>query len=98
MDEIVTIDFFGEEFRFKADQHIENPGAVVECLEQHIAEADTLFKKSMTGRNKLAVLLLAAINLSKELEELKAKHDRFEKDVLTKISSLACKIDRGIDQ
>ena len=97
MDEIVKIDFFGEEFRFKSDQYIENADAVVHCLEQHIEQASELFKQNASGSNKIAVLLLAAINLSKELEELKTTHHRFEKEVMNKISSLANKIDKGIE-
>lgn len=97
MDGIVKIDFFGEQFRFKPDQQVKNPEAVVEYLTQQIEEAQNLFKQNTSGQNKLAILLLAAMNLSKEVYELKMKQNQFEKDIAKRISSIINKIDKGID-
>ncbi len=97
LDEIVKINFFGEEFRFRTEKHIENPEAVAACLEQHIEQAQELFRKNAAGTNKVVILMMAAMNLSKELQDLKARHTRLEETVLEKISSLAARIDKGIE-
>jgi cell division protein ZapA (FtsZ GTPase activity inhibitor) len=49
-----------------------------------------------SGRNKIAILLLAAMNLSKDFHELKMQHAELEKDMERKISSLMKKIDKGL--
>ena len=97
MDEIVKIDLFGEEFRFKPDQQVEDPDKVAQYLKDYIQEAEALFQNKSTGRNQIAILLLAAMNLSKDFYELKQQHSELERDVEQRISSLMHKVDKGIE-
>jgi len=97
LDEIVKIDLFGEEFRFKPDKLVKDPDKVAQHLKDYINEAETLFQNKATGRNKIVVLLLAAMNLSKDFYELKQQHSELERDVEKRISSLMHKIDKGIE-
>ncbi|RLC01026.1 MAG: cell division protein ZapA [Deltaproteobacteria bacterium] len=96
MDEIVVIDLFGEEFRFKPDNQVKNPNQVAQYLKKYIKEAEGLFQNKTSGKNKIAILLLAAMNLSKDFHELKLQHSELEKEIDKKISSLVEKIDKGI--
>lgn len=97
MDEIVVIDLFGEEFRFKPDNQVENPEQVAQYLKKYIKDAEGLFKNRTSGKNKIAILLLAAMNLSKDYHELKAKYSGLEKEIENRVSSLIEKIDKGIE-
>lgn len=99
MDEIVTIDLFGEEFRFKPDDQVKNPEQIAQYLKKYITDAETMFpNKTITGKNKLAILLLAAMNLSKDFYELKVQYTELEAQIDTGISSLLRKIDKkGIE-
>lgn len=94
MDEIVVIDLFGEEFRFKPDDQVEDPEQVAQYLKKYIKDAEQLFVNKTTGKNKLAILLLAAMNLSKDYHELKVQHARLENQVNTRISSILQKLDK----
>ena len=94
MDEIVIIDLFGEEFRFKPDDQVENPEQVAHYLKKYIKDAEQLFANKTTGKNKLAILLLAAMNLSKDFHELKVQHTKLENQINTRISSILQKIDK----
>ena len=96
MDEIIKIDLFGEEFRFKPDDQVKNPKKVVQSLTDYIQEAERMVPTKNSARNKMAILLLAAINLSKDHHELKMQYAEFEKDMEKKISSLMNKIDNGL--
>jgi len=98
LDEIVTIDLFGEEFRFKPDSKVKNPEQVAQYLKKYIKEAESLFKNKTSGKNKIAILLLAAMNLSKDFHELKVQHSELENDISRRISSLVGKIDKGIEK
>lgn len=95
MDEIIKIDLFGEEFRFKPDDQVKDPKKVAQYLTDYIQEAEGMVQNKNSGRNRIAILLLAAMNLSKDFHELKLQQSELEKDVEKKISSLINKIDKG---
>jgi cell division protein ZapA (FtsZ GTPase activity inhibitor) len=97
LDEIVKIDLFGEEFRFKPDGQVKDPDKVAQYLKNYIKEAEALFQNKTTGRNRIAILLLAAMNLSRDFYELKQQHSELERDVERRISSLMNKVDKGIE-
>ncbi|MCP3941693.1 MAG: cell division protein ZapA [Desulfobacteraceae bacterium] len=97
MDEIVKIDLFGEEFRFKPDELVKDPDRVAQYLKDYIEEAGALFQNKASGRNRIAILLLAAMNLSRDFYELKQQYSELERNVEERISSLIYKIDKGIE-
>ncbi len=97
MDEIIKIDLFGEEFRFKPDDQVKDPDKVAHYLKDYIKEAENLFQNKSTGRNRIAILLLAAMNLSKDFCELKQQHSELESTVEKRVSSLISRIDKGIE-
>jgi cell division protein ZapA (FtsZ GTPase activity inhibitor) len=96
LDEIVKIDLFGEEFRFKPDGQVRDPDKVAQYLKDYIKEAEGLFPNKTSGRNRIAILLLAAMNLSRDFYELKQQHSELKRDVEQRISSLMYKVDKGI--
>ena len=98
MDEIVKIDLFGEEFQFKPDDQVKDPDKVAQYLKEYIDNAQSLFQNNTSGRAKTAILLLAAMNLSRDYCELKSKYAELENEVEKRISSLAQKIDKGITE
>ncbi len=95
MDEIVKIDLFGEEFQFKPDHQVKDPEGVVRYLTDYINEAQDSVRSKDSNRDKLVILLLAAMNLSKDYHELMQKHSELKRDVENKISSLMHKIEEG---
>ncbi|MBT6340118.1 MAG: cell division protein ZapA [Desulfobacula sp.] len=97
MDEIVVIDLFGEEFRFQPDSQVENSEQIVQYLKNYIKDAEGSFQNKTLGKNKIAILLLAAMNLSKDFHELKVQQSELEKEMDKKISFLIKKIDKGIE-
>ena len=96
MDEIIKIDLFGEEFRFKPDDQVKDPNQVVQYLTDYIQEAEAMVPNQNSARNKIAILLLAAMNLSKDFHELKMQHAELEKGMEKKILSVMKKIDEGL--
>jgi cell division protein ZapA (FtsZ GTPase activity inhibitor) len=98
LDEIVIIDLFGEEFRFKPDNQVKNPAQVAQDLKKYIKEAENLFQNKTSGKNKIVILLLAAMNLSKDFHELKLQYSELEKEMDNRISSLIEKIDKEIEK
>ncbi len=97
MDEIIKIELFGEEFQFKPDKEVENPQDVVAVLSEYIQEAEGVIKNNVGDRNKIAILLLAAMNLSKDFNELNWQHSQLQNDVKQNVSSLMDKLNKGIE-
>ncbi len=98
MDEIVKIELFGEEFRFKPDDDPDvDPVKIAAYVKEHIVEAEGVFQNNTSGRNRIAILLLAAMNLAKDYHELELQYSELEKDVNNRISSLLKKIDKEIE-
>jgi cell division protein ZapA (FtsZ GTPase activity inhibitor) len=97
LDEIVVIDLFGEEFRFQADGLNENPEKIASHLKGYIKEAEGIFNNKTSGKNKTAILLLAAMNLSNDFHALKEQHSELEKVIDKRVSSLMGKINKEID-
>ncbi|MBI9089741.1 MAG: cell division protein ZapA [Desulfobacterium sp.] len=96
MDEIVTIELFGEEFRFRPEGEDMDFKKVTEYLKHHVDMAEKQFQFKSSDKNKLAILLLAAMNMSKDFHELKQEHSKLEVHVCQRMASLMEKIDEGI--
>ncbi|MDD9305134.1 MAG: cell division protein ZapA [Desulfobacter sp.] len=98
MDEIVKIELFGEEFRFKPDDNEKIDSVkIADHVQEYVKEAENLFQNKTSAKNKIAILLLAAMNLSKDFNELKLQYSELERDVENKILSLIQKIDKEIE-
>ena len=97
MDEIVKIELFGEEFRFKPGKdQVHDPVKIALHVKEYIDEAEGLFKNKTSSKNRTAILLLAAMNLSKDYHELHLKYSNLEKDIENRVSSLLDKIDKAM--
>ncbi len=96
LDDIVKIVLFGEEFKFKPDGRVEDSHQIAEYLQHNVDMAEALFSEGAPGTNKLAILLLAAMNISQDYHELKTKHAKFTGYVSQRTSSLIKKIEEGM--
>ncbi|MFO7885555.1 MAG: cell division protein ZapA [Desulfobacteraceae bacterium] len=96
MDEIVKIELFGQEFKFQPDNNVKDSQKVVDAVKLYIAEAEKQFNAKNTGRDKMAILLLAAMNLSKDYYELQTENARLEAYVSQKAAYLLEKINKSI--
>lgn len=95
MDEIVKIELFGEEFKFKPDKdQTYDPVKIAAHVKEYIDDAESLFQNKTSSKNRMAILLLAAMNLSKDYHDLRLKYSDFEKDIENRVSSLLEKIDK----
>lgn len=95
MDEIVKIELFGEEYQFKPDKDQKNdPVKIAAHVKEYIDKAEGLFQNRTSSKNRMAILLLAAMNLSMDYHELQMKYSDLEKDIENRVSSLIEKIDK----
>ncbi len=98
LDELVVIEIFGEEYRFRPDNQVENPEQVAQHLKKYIKESEVLFENKHSDKNKIVTLLLAAMNLSRDFHELKEKYSEFEKETEKRVTSMLEKINKGFEK
>ena len=98
LDELVVIEIFGEEYRFRPDSQVENPEQVVQHLKRYIKESETLFQNKASDKNKIVILLLAAMNMCRDFDELKEKYSGLERETENRISSMLEKINKGFEE
>jgi len=94
VQQLITIELLGETFQFKVQEEDQNPGEIADYL---VAEVDTIsrqFPEHVKKTNKLAILVSAALNVTKKYFELKSHHLDFVSDV----SHRAYKLDDMLDQ
>ena len=90
---ILTIELFGEQHKFQTEDNDPNAEAIIRYLEDKVAEAGRKMKSPGKDVNKLAQLLLAALNITSEYFDTKGKHET----VLKIVESRSSKIVKNID-
>ncbi|SMC41460.1 hypothetical protein SAMN02746065_1025 [Desulfocicer vacuolatum DSM 3385] len=91
-EEIVSIDLFGRQFQFRADDALDDPGKVVEKLKQYVARAEQGMEGSVSVQNSLVVLLLAGMNMANDLAASESELLEFHECVDHKSTALLNKL------
>lgn len=96
MERIISIDLFGEHYKFKADAEDTHAQKVVDYLEGKVSEVKSDDDSSSPDMSKFAHLLLATLNICNEYFDLKEEHDALVKKVTDRSSKLVEKIDLSL--
>lgn len=94
MEDIVTVELFGELFKFKAEPGVSNVQDVADFLTEEVNKVQKRQFGSSTGITKFALLLVAALNISNEYFELKQKYA----EVTDGIEKRAASIIKSVDE
>ena len=81
MEQLVTIELFGQPYTFKAESNVTHAKEVADYLVEEVARIEKQHPSQSSG-TKLTTLLLAALNIANENVELKKSH----LDLLSNIS------------
>ncbi|MBF0199853.1 MAG: cell division protein ZapA [Desulfamplus sp.] len=92
-DGVITIDLFGTKFKFKPDNDVDHPEQIIEELNHYVQNAEKHIRFTASDKNKLAILLLASMNMSNDLREIKLEHIKLQEHVMKRTSSLLEKIE-----
>ena len=81
MEQLFTIELFGQPYTFKTDSDLTRAKEVADILTREVRRVEVQQKKSGTGITKNAMLILAALNIVAENVELKKKQTNFMENV-----------------
>ena len=81
MEQLFTIELFGQPYTFKTDSDLTRAKEVADILAREVRRVEMQQKKSGSGITKNAMLILAALNIASENVELKKKQTHFMENV-----------------
>ena len=96
MEQLVTIELFGQPYTFKAQSDVGNAKEVADHLVKEVTKIETQHS-SKSSVNKLATLILAALNIANENIKLKKNHSDLLMDISKKSTNLIHSLDAAVN-
>jgi cell division protein ZapA (FtsZ GTPase activity inhibitor) len=93
LEKTVTIELFGQPHTFKANSEVTKEQEVADLLVKEVARVENQQSEQSSNISKLAILMLAALNIANENMELKRNYSDFLRDVTNRTSKLIQTLD-----
>ena len=93
MEKTVTIELFGQPHTFKANSEVTKEQEVADLLVKEVARVENQQSEQSSNISKLAILMLAALNIANENMELKRNHSKLLDDVVQRTTKLIGTLD-----
>ena len=88
MEQIVTIELFGQPHTFKADSDVTRAKEVADLLVEAVARVENQQNGLSSNISRQKILILAALNIANEHMELKRNHSKLLHDVAQRTTNL----------
>ena len=88
MEQIVTIELFGQPHTFKADSDVTQAKEVADLLAEAVARVESQQSDPLSNMSRQKILILAALNIANEHMELKRNHSKLLHDVAQRTTNL----------
>ncbi|MBW2246540.1 MAG: cell division protein ZapA [Deltaproteobacteria bacterium] len=95
MDQLVTIELFGQPYTFKTESDITNAKEVADYLVKEVTKVETQHS-TQSSVTKFATLILAALNIANENIEQKRKYSDLLINISKKSANLICELDAAV--
>ncbi len=96
MEQIVTIELFGQPHTFKADSDVTRAKEVAELLVKEVSRVESQHIDSSLNISRQKILILAALNIANEHMELKRNHSKLLHDVAQRTTKLIDTLDDSV--
>jgi cell division protein ZapA (FtsZ GTPase activity inhibitor) len=96
LEKTVTIELFGQPHTFKADSEVTKEKEVADLLVNEVARVESQHAGQSSNISKLAILMLAALNIANEHMELKRNYSKLLRDVTDRTTGLIRTLDNSV--
>ena len=96
MDQIVTIQLFGQTHTFKANSEVTKAKEVADLLVREVNRVEGQQTDKSSNMSKLTILMLAALNIANEHMELIRNHSELLDDVSNRTANLIRTLDNCV--
>jgi cell division protein ZapA (FtsZ GTPase activity inhibitor) len=93
LEQLVTIELFGQPYTFKAKSEAVKAKEVAEILTQEVGRVQYQQSGLSSNMTNLTILILAALNIAHENMELKRSHSTILQNISERSASLIRKLD-----
>ena len=93
MEKTVTIELFGQPHTFKANSEVTKEKEVADFLVREVTRVENQQSSQSSNISKLAILMIAALNIANEHMELKRNYSKLMQDVTNRTSKLIHTLD-----
>jgi len=95
LEQLVTIELFGQPYTFKADSGDDKAKHVADTLVREVDKIKGKHNGPAHQMNKLTIMIVAALNIANENHELKAKYSELHDTVSERSNRLIRLLDAG---
>ena len=96
MEEIVTIELFGQTHTFKANSEVTMAKEVADLLVKEVARVEDQQSNQSSTMSKLTMLMLAALNIANDHVELKRNHSKLLYDISDRTANLIHTLENSV--
>jgi hypothetical protein len=96
VDEIFTIELFGQTHTFKANSEVTKAKAVADLLVKEVCRIEDQQENQSSNMSKLTILMIAALNIANENIEMKSDHAKFLHDISDRTMNLIHTLDNRV--
>jgi cell division protein ZapA (FtsZ GTPase activity inhibitor) len=93
LKQLLTIELLGQSYSFEADEDYEKAREIADFLVKEVQRVEARQTSGAGGVNKMAILILAALNIANENLELKRKEARIYRSITTRANDLLQRLD-----
>lgn len=96
MEQLVTIDLFGQSYTFKTDSEVSKAEEVADFLVKEVEKVESQHSLKTLDVTKVTILILAALNIANENFEIKRNNPEFSNDVSQRLNRIISTLDKNI--
>ncbi len=97
MEQLITIELFGQPYTFKSAPETENAQEVADVLVKEVGRIQDQQSEEAPGITQIAILILAALNFANENMELKKNYSTLQETVSTRSDTLKRLLDAELN-
>jgi cell division protein ZapA (FtsZ GTPase activity inhibitor) len=96
MEQLVTIELFGQPYTFRAQSEAARAREIADILVNEVAKVQSEQKRDASSVTQTATLIIAALNIANENMELKAHYQGLLRDISERSAVLIRRLDDRI--
>ncbi len=97
MEQLITIELFGQPYKFKSAPETENAQEVADVLVKEVGRIQDQQSEEAPGITQIAILILAALNIANENMELKKNYSTLQETVSKRSDTLKRLLDAELN-
>jgi cell division protein ZapA (FtsZ GTPase activity inhibitor) len=96
LEQLVTIDLFGQSYTFKTDSEVSKAEEVADFLVKEVEKVESQHSLKTLDVTKVTILILAALNIANENFEIKRNNPEFLNDISQRLNRIIRTLNENI--